>query len=298
MSSITPKKLAIYYGWPSVVNGAGGDVNTASATFGQYEQVVFGDGLQETSHPDHANTVAIINHVALANTDVYGYIDSAQSLDAIQTKIDLWAVMGVDGIFMDKFGYDFGISRERQREIVWSIHEKGTGLKAFVNAWNPDDAFSPAVHATYNPAGLATRLGSNDWYLAESFAVVNGAYDDADTDSNGIRDFQDKAVKAVSYRTTYGTKIATIATLGSATFAQNLADYSYFATVLNGLDSWGFGEEFFSASSAQLPFRTRIPFYGTHFTGPITTTGGVLEHQTNVGIHVDTNTHTVGILLN
>jgi len=148
-----------------------------------------------------------------------------------------------------------------------------------------------------NPTGLPTRLSNKDWYLAESFAVINGSYDDSDSDSNGIKDFQDKAAKMTAYKTTYGTSLAAIATLGTATFVQNFADYSYYSAVLNKFDAWGFGEEFYSASSAQLPFRTRDTFYGTKFTSAITTTGGILERHTNVGIHVDTNQHTVNILL-
>jgi hypothetical protein len=295
--TLPPKKLAIYYGWPSAVNAAGGDVNTAAAVFKDYHQVVFGAGLEDTSHPDHNNTVSIINHVDMANTEVFGYIDGTLALNAVQEKIDKWYTMGVKGIFIDRFGYDFGLTREKQREIVWSIHEKGTNtLKAFVNAWNPDDVFSPAVHAN-NPGGLATRLGANDVYLAESFAVLNGAYDDADWNSDGKKDFQDKAEKATGYRTTFGTKIAAVSTYDNSAFDQNKADYSYFASVLNGFDSWGFGEEFFSASSASLPFRTRKPFYGTKFTGAINIVGGVYERNTNIGIHINTTAHTTDVLL-
>jgi hypothetical protein len=297
MSNIIPKKLAIYYSYPSLVNGAAGNISAAVATFSQYDLIVFGDGLQLSSHPDNSNTISIINDPAMANVLVFGYIDSTLDLDTIQTNIDLWFDMGVKGIFCDRFGYDFGNSRQHQREIIWSIHAKSTSFRAFVNAWNPDDAFSPAVDATYNPSGLATRLNNRDWYLAESFAVINGSYDDADSDSNGIKDFQDKAVKMNAYKTTYGTKMAAIATLGSATFVQNFADYSYYVATLNKFGAWGFGEEFYSASSAMLPFRTRATFYGTKFTSAISTAGGIIERQTNVGLHIDSVNHTINILL-
>ncbi len=296
MTNITPKKLAIYYSYPSLVNGSGGVISSAVAVFSQYDLIVFGDGLQEPSHPDHSNTITIINDPLMANSKVFGYIDSTLPLDDIQDKIDQWENMGgIKGIFCDKFGFDFSVSRRRQREIIWSIHSKN--LKAFVNAWNPDDVFSPTVDATYNPDGLATRLKNSDYYLAESFAVINGAYDDNDLDSNGVKDFQDKAVKMTSYKATYGTNMTAIATLGSATFSQNFVDYSYYAAVLNKMDAWGLGEEFYSAVSASLPFRTRTTFYGTHFTSAITTTGGILERRSNVGIHINTNDHTVNILL-
>lgn len=295
--SIIPKKLAIYYGYLSSVN-ATFTVSGAVNVFKDYDQLVIGDGLQEPTHPDYANTVAILNDPLMANTEVFGYITANQSLDSIQDKIDKWYNLGVSGIFVDEFGYDFGISRQKQREIIWCIHEKGDNtLKAFVNAWNVDDVFSPAVDPVHNPNGLPTRLGPNDLYLAESFAVINGAYDDNDIDSNGIKDWQDKAAKMVAYRTTYGTKLAAVTTANSDPFDQNKADYGYYAAVLNGFDSWGYGEELFSAVSAQLPFRTRKLFYGIRFDGPVTLTGNVYERRTNVGIHLDTTAHSVDILL-
>lgn len=295
--SITPKKLAIYYSYPGLVNGSNSVVSAAVAVFSQYDTVVFGQGLEVATHPDHANTVSIINDPAMANTTVFGYVDSTLPLNDIQEKIDLWYDMSVGGIFLDQFGYDFNVSRRKQREIIWCVHNKSNNFSAFVNAWNPDDVFSAAVDSTNNPNGLSTRLANKDWYLAESFAVVNGAFDDGDSDSDGVKNFQDKAVKMTAYKATYGTKMAAVATLGSETFSQNLADYSYYLAALNKFDSWGFGEQYFSASSASLPFRTRTPFIGTKFDSSIIINGGIIERQTNVGIHVDTVNHTVNTLL-
>jgi hypothetical protein len=296
---VTPKKLAIYYGWPSAVNGANltsDPVAAAVVAFKDYDQLVLGAGLEDPSHGDYANTIAILAHPDMANTTVYGYIDATLSLDTVQGKIDNWYTTGVQGIFYDQFGYDYGLTREVQRELVWCAHEKGTGLKAFVNAWNPDDAFSNAVHAN-NPNGLETRLGANDYYLAESFAIINGAYDDNDLDTNGIKDFQDKADKMVNYRTLYGTKLAAITTSDSSPFDQAKADYSYLTAVVNQFDSWGYGEEYFSASSVQLPFRTRASFDGTKFTSAVLNGTGIIYRYVNIDIVVDTVNHIVGNLI-
>jgi len=81
---------------------------TAVAVFSMYDLVVFGDGLESPTHPDNANTTSIINDPGMANTLVFGYINSTIDLDTIQTNIDLWQTMGVKGIFCDQFGYDFG----------------------------------------------------------------------------------------------------------------------------------------------------------------------------------------------
>lgn len=301
MSSITPKHLAIYYGYPSLVNGANGNIQAAISTFSAYDIVVFGDGLESQTHPDNANTVAIITGLNSAKTQVFGYINSTLPLDTIQTNIDLWATMGVAGIFCDQFGYDYSVTRATQREIVWCAHARlstsNSPLKAFVNASNVDDVFSPAVNPTMNPNGLITRLGPDDLYLAESFAVNNGLFDDTDTNNNGIKDFEDKAIKMASYRVTYSTKMAAVATAGNIAFAQNLADYSYFAAVANAFDYWGWGEQYYSASSTSLPFRTRATLYGTAFTNSISNNAGIIQIRTNIGIYVDTNAHTVSTIL-
>lgn len=70
-----PAKLAIYYGYPSLVNEAGGNLTTATAHFAAFDVVVLGDGLEHPAHPDHANTVQIIADLVAGGTEVYGYID-------------------------------------------------------------------------------------------------------------------------------------------------------------------------------------------------------------------------------
>src|SRR6516225_837643 len=40
------KRVAVYYGYPSLVNGAKGDLDKAAQVFNRYHIVVFGDGLE------------------------------------------------------------------------------------------------------------------------------------------------------------------------------------------------------------------------------------------------------------
>lgn len=292
MSNLKPQKLAIYFAYPSGVNSTF-SVDGAANVFKDYNQVVFGAGLEETTHPDHQNTVNIINHPLMSKTRVFGYIDSTLDLNVIQDKIDKWAAMSVYGIFLDQFGYDFGLTRAKQRSIIWSVHEKDTkGLKAFVNAWNVDDVFSSDV-STNNPDGLPPNLNANDYYLAESFTIVNGAYDDADTDANGIKDWQNKAAKMNSYKAIYGTKLAAITTTDASDFDPNKFDYAYYGAALNDFDTFGWGEQYFSASSGSLPFHTRKSIPGNRFDSSVLINGNVYERRTNVGIHIDTATHVV-----
>src|SRR5438552_3608566 len=45
-AAAAPRRLAIYYGYPSLVQGARGDLERAVATFSDYDVIVFGDGLE------------------------------------------------------------------------------------------------------------------------------------------------------------------------------------------------------------------------------------------------------------
>ena len=231
----------------------------------------------------------------MVNTEVFGYIDSTIALVDIQDKIDKWAAMGVKGIFMDKFGYDWAVSRDQQNAIVWCIHEKGAGLKAYVNAWDPDHVFGSIVDATYNPTGKAPRIQAGDLYLLESYQIVAGAY-------QSQADWRGRSDKVAGYKagSFSGVEIVGLTTNADVAFDQAKMDYAYLSAVLDGLEYFGWGEFNFSASGSsadQLPFRTRAPFYGTKHYGPITVNGTIVERPTNVGIHVDTVAHTAGLIL-
>lgn len=287
MTTIDSKKLAIFYAWPSTINGAP-DIPTAVSHYQNYDMVVFGAGIEDPSHPDHTNTQTIINDPGMTSVAVYGYIDATIGYGSIFLAVDRWISMGVAGIFFDQFGYDFNVSRDRQNCLVEYVRFKGK--HSFVNAWDPDDVFSSAVDANNNPQGIAASIDGNDWYLAESYQIINGAY-------QSETDWRTKSDKMISYRSTFGTYMAAITTYDNSAFDQNKADYSYYSAILDDLDSWGWGEEFFSAGNSQLPFRTRKIYYGTKYTGSITQNGSIYERDTNVGIHVDTTAHTVTHLL-
>ena len=74
---IPPKSLAVYYGIPSRVNTGYVNVDAAAAVFGQYDVVVFNQGLEEQNHSDHARTQEIIAILHRDyDTTVFGYLDA------------------------------------------------------------------------------------------------------------------------------------------------------------------------------------------------------------------------------
>nr|QBK86420.1 MAG: hypothetical protein LCMAC102_02150 [Marseillevirus LCMAC102] len=291
--SLAPKTLAICYAWLSTIKNW--TVAGAVSVLKDYDIVVAGAGLEDSSHGDHQNTDDIISHSDMTNTEVYGYITIRDGQSANETKIDNWDAMGVAGIFCDEFGFDYsGITRAKQNDLVDYIHTKS--LKAFVNAWNPDDALSNNSVTPGNPQGTAHKLTTTDIYLAESFAVKDNAYDNTDTDTDGKPDWVEKAEKLECY--IGDIVIACIGTTGTSTagFTPAKADYSYYATAMYGFDVWGWGEKNYSSAGGpdSLPFRTRktLP-EGIKLHGSVVKTGDVYERTTNVGFHVDVDGHTV-----
>jgi len=85
---VEPRRLAIYYGIPSLVNGAAGDLARAAAVFADYEVIVLGDGLEfddvvASRRPagvgavEYRRTAALIAKLAATRRKpiVFGYID-------------------------------------------------------------------------------------------------------------------------------------------------------------------------------------------------------------------------------
>ena len=111
-SSLTvtaPKRLCFYYGYPSLVQGASGNLATALNTFNQFDLIVFGDGIAASSHPDHANTQSLIQSLNSLGKLTFGYVDLGVitqnlSISQMQTTVSNWAAMGAQGIMWDDAG--------------------------------------------------------------------------------------------------------------------------------------------------------------------------------------------------
>jgi hypothetical protein len=299
---LSPSALAIYYGYPSLVNGASGNIERAAATFAEYDVVVFGDGLEfpdldarrrpaGAGPEEHRRTRTIIERLRARSPsiEIYGYVDLGNTqqlaIADMEHRARLWSSMGVTGVFLDEAGYDFGVTRERQNAVIDAIH--GLGLSAFVNAFNPDDVFNPAAVALNaagggNPAGIATRLGATDAFLLESFQVRLGQPETWPA-------WSARTAKAVAYRDRYRTRIFGVTTTTAETerTAAGLFGYAWWSAALWGLDGVGWGEPGFSGVSSQLPPRhhavDRRALAGTRFISPVTPTPEGFERRTDAG---------------
>jgi hypothetical protein len=161
------RHFAVYYGWPSQVNGAGGDLEKAIARFAQFGVLVLGDGLEHANHPDHLATVAVIARLnELGTTRVFGYVDLGVTtqnlpLPTLVQYAEAWRRIGAVGIFLDDAGADYGVDSARRDRAVHDIRK--LGMRVILNAHDPADAFRGSE-----------KLGPGDGYLFESFQVSDG----------------------------------------------------------------------------------------------------------------------------
>lgn len=283
--SIIPKKIKIYYAYPSSLNYPTNNYNLDSVAndFAQYDIIILGNNLDSSSHQDHNNTITIMNKPILSNTEFCGYVRTGDSLNISKTKIDNWKSMSnrITTIFCGEFGFDYGITRNKQNNLVDYIHSKG--LKVMANSWNPSDIFDGTP---------AHKLNNNDWILLESYQIINDQY-------RSKEDWRERANKAIGYKQTDGIKVACITTSLVNTYDQNKWDYAYYSSVIDNFDAIGYGEKDYSASTSLMPYRPEPIVYGTEYrSNIIEDPNDIFKRKTNVGVQVDTNLHVAKYLLN
>ncbi len=304
-SDLTLGTLAVYYGLPSAVNDSAGNVFAAAAEFGAYDIVVFVEGLEEVAHVEHSRTSEIVRILNQQyDTRVFGYIDGprwgtswrnsgGQEADW-QAHVSMWKQMGVEGIFVDRFGYDWQISRVDQNNMLDVIH--ASGLQAFVNGWFIDHVFGNEPDGAFpsgNPRSVPSHIRETDLYLLESFSVIEGRYDDC---YRGYYDsWIDKAKKALDYRESFGTEMWALATAAnsptSAQVVETQLRYAWYAAAIYGFEGVGWSESYFSASGSatnQLPWRFRPnpnqpAGIGSSYIGDVLHQGDVQSRSTDLG---------------
>jgi hypothetical protein len=281
-----PVNLLIYYGWLNPFNSAINQWNNekVSQEMAKYDLLVFGNGLQDPSHADFANTQAIISRIKVLNPSslIFGYVATTEVLATFQTKTGQWNTLGIHGIFMDVAGYDYGTKRADFNTRVNYVHGRSSAKLCFVNAWNEDHIVGIAndpnyPNSTYNPSLVASKLNNNDWYLLESFAVNTQAY-------SGNNGYCDKATwsirgdKAMSLRGTFGLKTAAVGIIGdSDPSAQALADFAYRSSMAYELDGHGTSNTDYGAGDANTRWWVRpLP-------------RGILQSSTSVVVTPDAN---------
>ncbi len=254
-----PKQLCIYYGWPSLVNGSNGNLTSAINIFKEYDLIVFGDGIWNLTHGDHANTQSIITQLKALKPGIkiFGYIDvskTVQNLSEQQLKdaIDGWQQIGADGVFGDEFDSDYGVNRSRQNFFIDYAH--GKGLSVFANGFIIEDVLS----------GADCHLSGayDDYYLMESYFIMDGSYTDMSLNIY-------KSTRAYYYMKNKGVGIACVARdlPANVTASTNQSDkfkQSWYATAMYNFDAFQYtNKNFCSQGEFLYNFPNPITSYGT-----------------------------------
>ncbi|CAF1627584.1 unnamed protein product, partial [Didymodactylos carnosus] len=200
LSVKVPKYLCIYYGYPSLVQNSSGNLVSAANWFKQFDLIVFGAGIWNINHTDHNNTMNITRTLVAKGKRVFGYVDlgvipgtNNYSYTQMQQAVNGWSQMGATGIFWDDAGFDYGVTRQRQSDMINYCHNKS--MNVIMNAWNPDDVLG----------GNNVTLNSGDIYILESYLVSNGTY-------QPLLNWTAKANKVAAYQCSLGIQVACLST--------------------------------------------------------------------------------------
>ena len=262
-----PKNLLIYYGYPNAFNSADNswDNKKVAEDMSKYSIIVFGDGLQEDTHADHANMNTIIGKIRDMNPNVkiFGYVTVNQTFANFKSKVDDWSNnVDTDGIFLDEAGYDYGTAATNGRtafnQKIDYIHSND--MVCFVNAWKiihvlGTENDTSYANTTYNPDLVESNLDSNDIYLLESLAVNTLSYTN---DFEAKADWKSRLDKAVDYRKTYNIQLAGICVIDNdLTGGQGHFNFAYISALMGVLDVFGSSDESYASTSAAVKFWDR-----------------------------------------
>lgn len=217
--------------------------------------VVLGDGLQDRRHPNHDLTSEVIR--ACPRVRFFGYVDlgvhspghNVQNLDTTQQqkRFEAWKSLGMTGVLLDDYGYDFAVTRQRQIEAVKALHS--LELKAIANSWDPRHALD-GEPGPANPKGLPSPLGKGDFYLYESYLVSNGQW-------SGFKAWRAKAGTLSRLSAASGVEVLSCTTSVAGTEAGEMWPFVAACAALEGHRGCAWGEPDFSAGNNQAPWRDR-----------------------------------------
>lgn len=274
---------AVYYGYPSYVNGSEGNIDRAAEIFKNFKVVVI--AVWDKAHPDYSRTVRIINKLR-GKTDFYGYVPLGRngftgetkelSLQEIKARVDSYYKMGCKGVFCDEAGNDYGVNDDLRNAVGQYIHFKG--MKVIWNAWEPRDLANMKCWR------------SGDGWCAESFLVKNGVF------TNGKDEFRKyKDVRNIEIKKKIDIRVYTLSTetAGYKKFSspESLKKqmYAWWGTLLYGYDYFQYTDVWYSASNNYLYyFRQPTDYIGKRYLTEPLYSDTKYKRNTDEGIlHLD-----------
>lgn len=267
-----PASLLCYYGYPISYRGL--NVNQLVIDqIGAFDHWICGDQYQAPAHEAYASTVAICQGVRKLGTKVWGYVPIGVntenlSLATIRQRIGEWSAVGVDGIFLDEFGFDYLVTRQRQNDIIAICREYKLPIVA--NAWFFSDVFCdnpsqfPAAwpvgderrtwFAQGNPGNVKLDMQEGDWFMLENYGVDNASVLKYDNGLNRVIECRDtreltkspmkimalSVVKEASGNTTTYRNVDYTKTVPFVDLP-TLTKYLQSMAMVHNMDAWGIG---------------------------------------------------------
>lgn len=144
------ENICMFYGYPNAINSYW-DVELSANFYAQFNGVVFGDLMGEPTHQANADTIAIITRAKEINPTikVFGYVpigldpawqDSSLTIEEIRSRITNWKNSGATHIFLDEYGFDYYVTRQRQNDCI--LHSRSLGMPVIANSWSTQYCFS------------------------------------------------------------------------------------------------------------------------------------------------------------
>jgi len=243
---------------------------TATLSGGTENDWDAGDEYRVANHADYANVFKIVPRIKQYNPSakIFGYVTVNQTLANFEDKADDWDALGVDGIFMDEAGYDYGTTATNDRDAfnakVDYVHALSSASTCFANAWNMDHIIGTAndpskPNTTWNPDLEESSLTADDWYLLESWPVNTDSY----TSSTPVgyeakADWAARGVKAQGHRATYGINLAASGIINNSnTGGQDLFDFLFVSAMMFAMDAVGSSDASYASSSSAVDWWTR-----------------------------------------
>lgn len=289
------EKVLLYYGYPIAINGAW-SVEGAASAYAAYDIVIFGDEYQNPEHETYADTQAVMTRLQQLSpkTRMVGYVpigldpawpDSNLTMAQLKARVEQWISLGVSGIFLDEFGFDYYVTRARQNEIVGYCHDRG--LFVFANSWSTDYVFNPNPITidwipgfAPNPEGVPPVINENDYYLYENLFYTT-TRDEQNNISltcanvwrldDAMRYFNEARIDGKSYYAHYGTKLCSLDSIPStfsATERMVLRSLSAIGAAILNMHAVAFGDENWGASGYyehwDLPVNLELYSEGLH----------------------------------
>lgn len=177
------ESICFYYGYPTSFQGTYNNDSIAEG-FATFDALVWGDRVEDPTHQSNVNAKVIWEKVKAINPNckLIGYVpiglepsiaDSNLSIQEIGRRMDNWKALGADGIFLDEYGYDYYVTRERQNACIQMARDRG--MIAFANSWDQRYVFSnESMPLTWlnnydgNPNRIPAIIGENDYTLFEN----------------------------------------------------------------------------------------------------------------------------------